>query len=88
MMARERVVDVWVPVGSGGSGFLGGVGAMAALFIAVVVVALLVLLAVMVAFPSRDYSPTPSTRTPGPCEPFCSLRTATAPADATGGVQR
>lgn len=84
--SREHVVNIWVPLGDGnGGGFLGGAGAMFALFAAVVGAAVLVLVAVVVLFPSTQYSSTTSpTRTPGPCEPFCSLRTS---AVAPGGVR-
>ncbi|MBF6284480.1 hypothetical protein REK76_29435 (plasmid) [Nocardia farcinica] len=86
-MARERVVHVPVvlPAPSGGGGRFGGVGAMFVLFACVVAFALLVLVAVVVMFDGIDYSTVPATRELGPCEPFCSLRTTTAP---VGGEQR
>ncbi|MEV6340952.1 hypothetical protein AB0M12_40310 [Nocardia vinacea] len=70
---------------SSGSG-VGIVAAMFALLGGVVLVTLLVLAAVVVAFPSHDYSTVPTTRQLGPCEPFCSLRTTTAV--PVGGEQR
>lgn len=87
-MVRERVIDlplVIVP-DTGGRG-AGVVSAMALLLAGVVLVALAVMVAVLLAFPSHEYSNVPVTREFGPCEPFCSLRTTTSPAPV-GGEQR
>ncbi|WP_433527768.1 hypothetical protein ACQPZ2_44080 (plasmid) [Nocardia pseudovaccinii] len=85
---RDRVMQIPMPVRSSGSGgnSLGVVGAMFVLLAAVVAGGLLVLVAVMVMFPTHQYSTVPTTREMGPCEPFCSLRPTTAA--PVGGEQR
>ncbi|WP_040713284.1 hypothetical protein [Nocardia takedensis] len=77
-MARERVIDVYVPVGGG---IAGGVGVMGALFAAAVLVALAALVAVVLLFPSHEPSTQSPTRVIGSCEPFCGVApTSTVPA--------
>ncbi|MGK8506373.1 hypothetical protein [Nocardia asiatica] len=72
MMARERVVDVVIPVvpDSGSSG-IGVVGAMAAMFSAAVVFAVVVCAVVS----CTDFGPGSTIPPGGGCAPFC---TATA----------
>lgn len=87
-MVRERVIDlplVIVP-DTGGRG-VGVVSTMALLLAGVVLAGLAVMVAVLLAFPSHEYSNVPVTREFGPCEPFCSLRTTT-PSVPVGGEQR
>ncbi|MEV0712761.1 hypothetical protein [Nocardia aurea] len=87
-MARERIVEVVVPIvpDSGGGG-IGVVSSMAVLLAGVVFFALAAMVAVTLAFPSHDPSAPSPTRVVGPCEPFCVLRT-TIPAAPMGGEQR
>ncbi|MEU5763984.1 hypothetical protein [Nocardia sp. NPDC047648] len=79
-MARERVVDVVIPVvpESGGIG-IGVVGAMAAMFAAVVVLAAITCVVVS----CTDFGPGSTIPTGNGCAPFC---TATATPDP--GVTR
>lgn len=88
-MVRERVIDVPLVVvpDTGGRG-VGVVSAMALLLAGVVLVGLAVMVAVLLAFPSHEYSNVPVTREFGPCEPFCSLRTTTVTPAPVGGEQR
>lgn len=84
-MARERIVEVVVPIvpDSGGRG-VGVVSSMALLLASVVFLALAAMVAVTLAFPGHDPSAPSPTRVVGPCEPFCSLRTTT-PSAPMGG---
>jgi len=88
-MVRERVIDIPLVIvpDTGGRG-AGVVAAMALLLAGVVLAGLAVMVAVLLAFPSREYSTVPTTRELGPCEPFCSLRTTTAVPVQVGGEQR
>lgn len=66
-MRRTRYVDLYIPVGPGAGG--NTVAAMFAAFGLVIGFALLVLVAVVLAFPSAnytsvDYTPVPSTSAP------------------------
>jgi len=82
-MARERVVDVYIPVVPPSAG-VGGVGPI--LILPVVIAAATVVLAVLVAVAY----PTPHHRYyDRPCDPFCSASTEpTAPQYPFGGEQR
>ncbi|MGY2025921.1 hypothetical protein [Nocardia gipuzkoensis] len=79
-MARERVVDVVIPVvpDAGGNG-IGVVGAMAAMFAAAVAFALVVCVVVS----CTDFGPGSTIPTGGGCAPFC-----TATATPVPGVTR
>ncbi|WP_280336087.1 hypothetical protein [Nocardia wallacei] len=85
-MARERVVDVYVPVVAPSAAGFGGVGAIFAVAGGVVVVAVLVMVVVVLTHPApqhRYYD--------RPCEPFCPVTTAVRvpPAEFPfGGEQR
>lgn len=82
-MARERVVDVYIPVVPSSAG-VGGVGPI--LIVPVVIAAAAVVLAVLiaVAYPTPHH-----TYYPRPCDPFCSASTEpSAPQYPFGGEQR
>lgn len=89
-MARERVVDVYVPVIAPSGGGFGGVGAIFAGVAAAVLFAVLVLLVVVAVFPSPRHEPTGIR--PGTCEPFCRVSTTAAPVPSAqfpfGGERR
>ncbi|MFC9898496.1 hypothetical protein ACFVMC_32800 [Nocardia sp. NPDC127579] len=88
MRIRERVIPIPVVLSGGGGGVLGGVGVMAGLFGFVVFTALLALVLVVRAYPQTEYSTVPSTtRTPGPCAPFCIARSTTTPAPQGGELR-
>ncbi|WP_280393444.1 hypothetical protein [Nocardia wallacei] len=70
-MARERVVDVYVPVIAPAASGLGGVGAIFALAGGAVVVAVLVMVAVALTHPEPQHRYYDRQ-----CEPFCSVSTA------------
>jgi len=78
-MARERIVEVVVPIvpDSGGRG-IGVVSSMALLLAGVVLFALAVMVVVTLAFPPHDPSTPSPTRVIGDCAPFCGLRTTTS----------
>ncbi|GAB2683385.1 hypothetical protein [Nocardia goodfellowii] len=76
MSAREREVVMVVPVGTA--------GAILAFLALIVVIAVGALLLVGAAYPNTEYSTVPSTRTPGPCAPFCLRPTTT---QAPGGAR-
>lgn len=83
-MARERVVDVYIPVVSPSVG-IAAVGPMLVAPIVVAVFAVLVAVAVCVSHPAphhRYYD--------RPCDPFCSTTTVSAPSAQFpfGGEQR
>lgn len=83
-MARERVVDVYIPVVPPSAG-IGGVGPI--LIVPVVIAAATVVLAVLVAVAY----PTPHhTYYPRPCDPFCTTTTVSSPSAQFpfGGEQR
>ncbi|WP_280266565.1 hypothetical protein [Nocardia wallacei] len=90
-MARERVVDVYVPVVAVSGGGLGGVGAIFAVVVAAVAVAVLAMFVVALAFPSHRHTPDPATRQPGTCAPFCPVSSSAGAPPAQfpfGGEQR
>ncbi|WP_216915194.1 hypothetical protein [Nocardia noduli] len=75
-MARERIVEVVVPIvpDSGGRG-IGVVSSMAMWVAGVVLFALAVMAVVTLAFPPHDPSAPSPTRVIGDCSPFCPLST-------------
>lgn len=81
-MARERSVDVYLPVVPSSSG-IGGVGPVLVAVPAVVVFAVLVAVLVAVAYPTPHH-----TYYPRPCDPWCPATTVSAPATPVGGEQR
>ncbi|MGW5518687.1 hypothetical protein [Nocardia africana] len=79
-MARERVVDVYIPVVTSSAG-VGGVGPMLIVPLVVVVFAALVAVLVTVTHPNPHH-----TYYERACEPFCSAPSTTSV--AVEGVQR
>ncbi|MBB5918955.1 hypothetical protein BJY24_007888 [Nocardia transvalensis] len=73
-MARERVVDVYIPVIAPSASGLGGVGAIFAVAAGVVVVAVLVMVAVVLTHPEPQHRYYDQ-----PCGAFCPVSTSAAP---------
>ncbi|PPI89241.1 hypothetical protein [Nocardia nova] len=79
-MARERVVDVYIPVVPSSAG-VGGVGPMLVVPLVVVAVAVLVAVVVTVTHPDPHH-----TYYPRSCDPFCAAPSTTSV--AVEGVTR
>lgn len=81
-MARERVVDVYIPVvPPAGGGGLGGVGVILGAIGVVVVFAALVCIGVERAYPAPKHIPVPQ----GQCAPFCAQDNPVTTATLGGG---